>query len=1492
MGSPEVEESTDEFNPHYFEALRSALSDAEDEDSLAEEEGASDGEDTEPPSPLVEEGQEPTAATAVQKGTILLCMSGVPLLDAVDDERYEFEVLPGQTVEVAGEVQEHGGTVMVPVHPPNAAGAGDAIKWVYLEDFRVHETNAGIPVMQPAAVEMPRRGSAEVDVYQDFRNLIQEQVLQLLEGNSAPPAWPMVSRSPQLRLDPRCQAMESDLERGKVYAEVAAEHMQRRYERQASSPAAAKAANIAALKERLAALRQKQKAIAAEAPLPEPEPIAADLTAGAAAPMSPLSEEEESDRHIPALQTPEEREAAVLRMANEALAAEEENKIDSLQRAKIKGAYSRPVTECTNMAHIVTVQQLYGFRLSTLELTQFFPSHYEGGRITYDQYFEMMKKMVLSNRVKWDHNPRSSGPAAVRAHGSSEVAEAACAEEAAAGEAATATAAADESAEAEEAEVEEAAGDEVAVDATAAEEEGAAREEAAPEPDETALALFEILTQRLQPRPIAWDGIDIIIDSRVRIKEPYTTLDCSAEPDFDDHALVKQVQNRLAFIRATSKIGGRHAPKAPIAPVRAPATPLSSLPPVSRTNQLWDDGQEDEEHALEEPATSVNEDDADGEYLAAAADAREEAEQEEADPREEVENDLLVHGLDDEAVQAYSEIASERIRDEEVPDTPPHRQQPLHPPPLHLFLEGSADSHFVAFSGAGNRLGEGEADAAASQQSESGSAHLREQAHAATFDEDVDMEDASTDAQADPTSEHQHGATERPRRPPPPGPPPEHMMQSHWQDTGASTPSREVKASSVLGALAKAPPRPSMPPEQPDCGPGYQPSFPSSAHAAPSEKLAEQSPAAFASSTAQAKSGGPPAGAGLDEISSTAVSKSAAAKSKAGPFVAAGVASKAAGSKAAGSLPVPNGLPAPPSAAFTKPMEMLHPPSRAEDVPKPSPPQAAPPIAQAQQAAQLPVHSASSGFPQAATAATAVPQRPKVTEEMIRFREQILAQMNHHKIWLNDLAKRMAVFYESYGCSAQDFPAWTHDVPLDPTLLMQQQQQQQQPYSWPQHTSPAYAQAAQARPLAPWQPVTSPVSGQWNLQMQQMQAAMLRQALQMQQAQSQTNPRSEPTPPPPSLPPEQAPPPPESPPPPPPDAPPASQQEALPPPPRAPPSPQVTKVALVSNGPVEQGSKPASTNEASKVSRDAACAASLLEAFGTPASTASAAETSIARKAAGESPPWSSKRRRTVKGSSPAKLDAAATPAKALSAASSAAPSAAPSAESSMTPSAATAQAAATSSASSAQPPAATPADAAAPTTPARAAPAAVPVKAPPFNGLRCGLVQETNHRCSRCRLLIPPNGGGIFCGRMTDGQFAGCGLPVCWRCLQRAPRADMGCIRTTQSECEKLGDGAWWMHEKCMTDEEKQDFYDALKTDPGLQHLKLKTDSRAQYAKAKAVAAPATENGDATRAVAGADQEHTKDGDDDKGAPSPLSSKATSLKRPRLAFGRMKPVS
>jgi len=252
-----VEESTDEFNPHYFEALRSALSDAEDEDSLAEEEGASDGEDTEPPSPLVEEGQEPTAATAVQKGTILLCMSGVPLLDAVDDERYEFEVLPGQTVEVAGEVQEHGGTVMVPVHTPNAAGAGDAIKWVYLEDFRVHETNAGIPVMQPAAVEMPRRGSAEVDVHQDFRNLIQEQVLQLLEGNSAPPAWPMVSRSPQLRLDPRCQAMESDLERGKVYAEVAAEHMQRRYERQASSPAAAKAANIAALKERLAALRQK-----------------------------------------------------------------------------------------------------------------------------------------------------------------------------------------------------------------------------------------------------------------------------------------------------------------------------------------------------------------------------------------------------------------------------------------------------------------------------------------------------------------------------------------------------------------------------------------------------------------------------------------------------------------------------------------------------------------------------------------------------------------------------------------------------------------------------------------------------------------------------------------------------------------------------------------------------------------------------------------------------------------------------------------------------------------------------------------------------------------------------------------------------------------------------------------------------------------------------------------------------------------------------------
>mmetsp|Transcript_162829 Transcript_162829/g.312742 ORF Transcript_162829/g.312742 Transcript_162829/m.312742 type:complete len:1320 (-) Transcript_162829:88-4047(-) len=77
--------------------------------------------------------------------------------------------------------------------------------------------------------------------------------------------------------------------------------------------------------------------------------------------------------------------------------------------------------------------------------------------------------------------------------------------------------------------------------------------EAAAEPSKYAIALFEILTERLKPRPLEWDGADILVDACVRIKEPYSTVSCFAGPDDMEQRLLKQVQNRLAFARANLK---------------------------------------------------------------------------------------------------------------------------------------------------------------------------------------------------------------------------------------------------------------------------------------------------------------------------------------------------------------------------------------------------------------------------------------------------------------------------------------------------------------------------------------------------------------------------------------------------------------------------------------------------------------------------------------------------------------------------------------------------------------------------------------------------------------------------------------------------------------------------------------------------------------------------------------------------------------------------
>lgn len=70
---------------------------------------------------------------------------------------------------------------------------------------------------------------------------------------------------------------------------------------------------------------------------------------------------------------------------------------------------------------------------------------------------------------------------------------------------------------------------------------------------------------------------------------------------------------------------------------------------------------------------------------------------------------------------------------------------------------------------------------------------------------------------------------------------------------------------------------------------------------------------------------------------------------------------------------------------------------------------------------------------------------------------------------------------------------------------------------------------------------------------------------------------------------------------------------------------------------------------------------------------------------------------------------------------------------------------------------------------------------------------------CGRCRKVVVCL-GGVHCGRLdTEGRIMGCGVGVCWRCMARAPRDDLGAIRTTRAEFAERGERAWWMHERCL---------------------------------------------------------------------------------------------
>eukprot|EP00434_Breviolum_minutum_P032323 symbB.v1.2.028584.t1/scaffold3042.1/size64827/2 len=67
---------------------------------------------------------------------------------------------------------------------------------------------------------------------------------------------------------------------------------------------------------------------------------------------------------------------------------------------------------------------------------------------------------------------------------------------------------------------------------------------------------------------------------------------------------------------------------------------------------------------------------------------------------------------------------------------------------------------------------------------------------------------------------------------------------------------------------------------------------------------------------------------------------------------------------------------------------------------------------------------------------------------------------------------------------------------------------------------------------------------------------------------------------------------------------------------------------------------------------------------------------------------------------------------------------------------------------------------------------------------------------------------GGVYCGRKRAlKDFGGCFQAICWKCMNKQ-RDKIGKIKTTKSEFASLGPDAWWMHETCMTPEDKKEYF------------------------------------------------------------------------------------
>lgn len=79
--------------------------------------------------------------------------------------------------------------------------------------------------------------------------------------------------------------------------------------------------------------------------------------------------------------------------------------------------------------------------------------------------------------------------------------------------------------------------------------------------------------------------------------------------------------------------------------------------------------------------------------------------------------------------------------------------------------------------------------------------------------------------------------------------------------------------------------------------------------------------------------------------------------------------------------------------------------------------------------------------------------------------------------------------------------------------------------------------------------------------------------------------------------------------------------------------------------------------------------------------------------------------------------------------------------------------------------------------------------------------------KCSKCEKAVVEK-GGVYCGRRRpSGECGGCFVGICWKCMNKSGK-ELGSVRTTKAEFASLGPDAWWMHEACMSAEDKRAYF------------------------------------------------------------------------------------